>query len=171
MFDKQYYFRGTHAKKVNRLTAQFDGKRQLFNKNYDVYTLAPIVGFLYNMKAELNREDSEETTIMPDMLMKNKDELMFNYRLIMLLDKQNEPDIEKRIDKAFRLYGTEEAINDEKLFESYVRGGVDKIHEKLLENSDDYIRNLYEFVEEIDERYNSRITSESISDLCRIAKS
>lgn len=30
MFDKEYSFKGTHAEKVNKLTAKFDDKNQLF---------------------------------------------------------------------------------------------------------------------------------------------
>lgn len=46
MFDKEYSFKGSHAEKVNRLTAKFDDKNQLFKRNLDVYIMAPIVGFL-----------------------------------------------------------------------------------------------------------------------------
>ena len=41
------------------------------------------------------------TKIFADIQMKNSDDLNFNYRLIMLLDKENESDSEKRIEKAY----------------------------------------------------------------------
>lgn len=41
------------------------------------------------------------------------------------------PDEEKRIDKAFRHYGQDPA--DEERFDSYVRGGIDVLYEKLVE--------------------------------------
>ena len=39
MFDKQYRFTGSHAEKVNALTAIFDeaAKAKLFDRNVDVY--------------------------------------------------------------------------------------------------------------------------------------
>ena len=39
MFDKQYRFTGSHAEKVNALTAIFDeeSKAKLFERNLDVY--------------------------------------------------------------------------------------------------------------------------------------
>ena len=48
MFDKQYRFTGTHAEKVNVLTAIFDetAKAKLFERNLDVYINAPIVAHL-----------------------------------------------------------------------------------------------------------------------------
>lgn len=173
MFNKEYTFRGIHANKVKRLTQAFDAKgNKLFARNYDVYLLAPIVGFLYGKKTEEDR-GPEKTDIFPDILMKNRDDLLFHYRLIMLLDKEHEPVLDERINKAFRYYGSEEAKNDEILYEEYVCGGVDIIYEKLIENansSQDYLRNLYNFMEEIKERYNQSVTTESISDLCRLAR-
>ena len=41
---------------------------------------------------------------MGDRVIYSQEELMFNFRLIMLLDKQYEPDEEKRIDKAFGIW-------------------------------------------------------------------
>ena len=172
MFDKEYSFRGRHAERVNKLTAKFDESTKLFERNFDVYIMAPIVGFLYGRKADIDKSTDETTKIFTEMLMKEKPNLMFNYRLIMLLDKNNEPELEKRIDKAFRLYEKEEAKPDEELFEQYVRGGVDILYEKLIENAnspEDYIKNLYDFMEEFDDRYN--VSAEGISDLCSLARS
>lgn len=172
MFDREYSFRGIHAERVNKLTAKFDDSTKLFERNFDVYIIAPIVGFMYGRKADIDRESDETTKIWADLLMKEKPNLMFNYRLIMLLDKENEPNLDKRIDKAFRLYEKEEAKPDEELYEQYVRGGVDVLYEKLMENAEspeDYIKNLYDFIEEFNERYN--VSAEGISDLCSLARS
>ncbi|MCD7800621.1 MAG: hypothetical protein LUG94_05355 [Ruminococcus sp.] len=54
----------------------------------------------------LNNDDlssnDNSTKVFADIQMKNSGDLNFNYRLIILLDKENEPDSEKRIEKAFR---------------------------------------------------------------------
>lgn len=171
MFDKEYSFKGKHAEKVIKLTAKFDDKNQLFNRNLDVYIMAPIVGFLYRKKATL--DNGETTKIFPQQLTGAADDLIFNYRLIMLLDKNHEANLEARIDKAFRFYGSEKAKADEELYEEYVRGGVDVLYEKLIEssrNTDDYMKNLYDFMEEIDERYNQNIDADHIKELCSLAK-
>lgn len=173
MFDKEYSFKGSHAERVVRLTAKFDQENQLFSRNFDVYTIAPIVGFLYGRKANLDK-GSETTKIFPDILMREQPNLKFNYMLIMLLERDNEPNFDERVNKAFRYYGSEKAQSDERLFEQYVRGGVDVLYEKLIEtasNSDDYLKNLYDFLEEFDERYNQSISTDSILDLCRLARS
>lgn len=174
MFDKEYAFKGTHAYRVNKLTAKFDDKNSIFKRNLDVYMVAPIVGFLYQRTAEANNDGEQRPTkIFPEQLISNKDDLAFIYRLIMLLDKKHEPNIEKRIDKAFRNYNSERAGEDEKLFDSYVLGGVEILYEKIMENTNSaeaYLGNLYDFMEEIDERYNQKVDKEHIEELCRLAK-
>ena len=172
MFDKEYSFRGKHAEMVNSLTNEFgQGKNKLFERNFDVYLLAPIIGFLYQARADIDQDSQiKPTKIFPDILMKNDDALKFNFRLIMLLDQQYEPDSEKRIEKAFR--GQETAADIER-YESYVRGGVEKLYEKLIQDcvtEDDYITRLYDFLEEFDDRYNRKIDMEHIMELSRKIK-
>jgi len=175
MFDKEYLFRGSHAEKVIKLTSSFDNnKSKLFSRNIDVYIMAPIIGFLYKRKADIDRSTSEVTKIFAEQLSNERSTLLFIYRLIMLLDKEHEADFNERINKAFRYYDSEKAAVDEELFESYVRGGVDVLYEKLLGNitsEEDYLKNLYDFLEEFDELFNRTISTESILDLCRLARS
>ena len=92
---------------------------------------------------------------------------MFNFKLIMLLDEEYEPDEETRINKAFRHVG--EDANDIERFDEYVRGGVEVLHEKLIEGiseSDEYINRLFDYLEEFDERFNEGITPDVLLKLC-----
>ena len=171
LFNRDYSFRGIHADKVIELTAVFDNKgNKLFIRNLDVYLLAPIVGFLYGKKSELDAS-GKTTNILFDAMSKETTTLWFNYRLIMLLDKFNEPDFNHRVEKAFRNYGTEGAKSDEELYESYVRGGIEILHEKLIASAfrpEDYLKNLYEFMEEFEDRYGQ--SSDEILNLVQLAK-
>jgi len=158
IFSKEYTFRGSHAERVKLLTAKFGkGNLQLFKRNLDVYMIAPLVGYCYQRQADPDGTPNAETTkIFADILITNSDTLWFIYRLIMLLDKKHEKSFEARVNKAFRDYGREEAAEDERLFDSYVLGGVDVLYEKLLENGhgeEDYIKNLYDFLSDFNERY------------------
>lgn len=175
MFDKQYRFRGRHAVRVDKLTGVFDSdsKAKLFDRNVDVYTNAPLVGFLYGRRAEIDNEKNPETNqvynqnVMGDRVIYSQEELTFNFRLIMLLDKDYEPDEDKRIDKAFRHTGDDPA--DEERFNSYVRGGVDVLYEKLIEGAsslDDFISRLYDFIEEFHERFHEETNVEEILKMC-----
>lgn len=175
MFDKQYRFRGRHALRVDALTSVFDSdsKAKLFERNVDVYANAPLVGFLYGRTADLDNTRNPETNqiydqnVMGDRVIYSQEELMFNFRLIMLLDKAYEPNDDVRINKAFRHMGEDPA--DENRFDSYVRGGVDVLYEKLIEgvsSPNEYITRLYDFIEEFQERFNDKITGEDILKLC-----
>ncbi|MGO5175235.1 hypothetical protein ACTQ2N_08560 [Ruminococcus sp. LCP21S3_E8] len=175
MFDKQYRFRGRHAVRVDKLTGVFDSdsKAKLFDRNVDVYANAPLVGFLYGRRADIDNEKNPETNqvynqnVMGDRVIYSQEELTFNFRLIMLLDKDYEPDEDKRIDKAFRHMGDDPA--DEERFDSYVRGGVDVLYEKLIEGAsspDDFISRLYDFIEEFHERFHEETNVEEILKMC-----
>lgn len=176
IFNKQYRFKGRHALRVDALTNAFDSfsKVKLFNRNVDVYANAPLIGFLYGRKAELDDLKNPETNqvynenVMGDRVMLSSEELLFNFRLIILLDSNYEPDSQKRIEKAFRTYGSNPA--DEELFDSYVRGGIDVLYEKLIEgdkNPESYINRLFEFLTEFKERFNENITSQDILNLTK----
>ena len=87
--------------------------------------------------------------------------------MIMLLDKDYEPNEGERIDKAFKHMG--ENPDDEARFDSYVRGGVDVLYEKLIEgvsSPDEYVTRLYDFIEEFQEKFNDEISSDDILKLC-----
>lgn len=172
MFDKQYRFTGTHAAMVNELTSVFDeeSKTKLFERNYDVYINAPLIGFLYKQKGIKNNNDVDvsEQNIFPEILINNSEQLKYIFRLILLLDEEYEPQKEERLDKAFRKFGQDE--NDLALFDTYVLGGVEILYDKLIKgaaNSSEYINRLYDFIEEFHERFNSEISNTEILDLCR----
>lgn len=175
MFDKQYRFKGRHALRVDQLTAAFDtiSKAKLFERNVDVYANAPLIGFLYGRLAEPDDEKNPETgqvynqNVMGDRVIYSQEELLFNFRLIMLLDVGYEADKDARIDKAFRHMGENPA--DEERFDSYVRGGVDVLYEKLIEGTGtptDFVTRLFEFLNEFDERFNSSLSNDDILSLC-----
>jgi hypothetical protein len=171
IFNGNYQFKGSYADKVNRLTGPFNkANNRLFARMLDVYILAPIVGFLYNRTA-LQETGGSPANVLYEQISKELGTLWFNYRLIMLLDERYEPDFEKRVSKAFRDYGKEQAQPDEEHYEEYVRGGVDVLYEKLIEQSnkeEDYLNNLHALMEEINERYGQ--SSDEIIDLCRLAR-
>lgn len=100
MFDKQYRFKGRHALRVDQLTGVFDelSKAKLIDRNVDVYTNAPLIGFLYGRTADLDDLKNPETgqvynqNVMGDRVIYSGDELQYNFWLIMLLDANYEPD-------------------------------------------------------------------------------
>lgn len=175
MFDKPYRLRGIHSKKARELVAIFDSvsKAQFFKAAKDLYAFAPLVGFLYNRRADLDHTKSQETgeeldySIMAEQVLSVAEDLTFNFCLIMLLDSTYEADDEARIDKAFRFVG--KVPEDEARFDEYVRGGIDVLYEKLIEGGgepEDYVKRLYDFLEDIQERYNAGVDIDTLMKLC-----
>lgn len=172
MFDKQYRFKGSHAIRVTKLTSQFESikgiQTKVFDRNVDVLANAPLIGFLYNRTAEIDNTKNpttgevDTTNIMGDRVIYSSEEMMFNFRLIMLLDSAYEPDAQKRLDKAFRKHSPE----DEEHYDSYVRGGVDVLYEKLVDgatSTDDFVNRLSDFISDFNDRFNVDITDEALS--------
>ena len=173
LFEKDYAFKGAHADKVKLLAdSKFDKTHKLFDRYMDVYLLAPIVGFLKGRRADVDKSTPTNANILAAIMIQYRSELLFTYRLIMLLDKEYEPDQTERINKAFRYYGDEEkSKKDMERFEEYVRGGVDYLYEKLYSDAtlpEDYINNLYDFVEDFHDKYGD-LTKE-ILELCKFAR-
>ncbi len=188
MFDRQYAFKGKHAELVDKLSRSFAASGAcLFDQTGTVYVNAPLVGFLYQRTAELDRTKMEKypngKIVMGDSVLRNREELEFNYRMIMLLDETYEPDLDKRLDKAFYHFG--EDPKDGEHFQCYVRGGVEVLYEKLIapaEKSissnnksrkmlgDYYIQNLAAFIDEVQTKFNEKINEDIILTLCQIGK-
>ncbi len=173
MFDKDYSFWGAHANKVELLTKTFNdnGDFKLFLRNIDLYMVAPIVGFLYGRTSSEDKKDNNEKKIALSQISPNIKILEYNYKIIMLLDKEYEDKLENRIDKAFRYYNTKDSKEDEDHYESYVRGGIDVIFEKTIQLASDegeYIDSVYDFLDDFNERYNKNINK--IDDLVELAR-
>ena len=156
MFDKEYVFRGKHAMMVKKLAAKLSDEvgSGFFATNYDIYRLAPIIGWVYNRKADIDKGE-ESTKIFGDKILNEKDEMIFNYRVLMLLENSKKTDQEK-IDIAFKLDNDDEARKEyDKLYNSYVLGGVEEMYERIFADSDSidgYIMNLQEFIEDLQVR-------------------
>ena len=77
--------------------------------------------------------------------------------MIMMSALKDEMPPERRIEIAFKMDDNDEARKPyDELYDSYVRGGVEMLYNKIFtdaDTSDDKIRKMYEFFEEIYNRY------------------
>ena len=159
MFDQIYTFKGKHADMVIQLTNPIGPKLsgKIFETNYDLYAVAPLIGYLYNRKAPIDKSTDTNTKIFRDKMMDESENLKYNYRLLMLLCNKNK-DPEERTRIAFKLDNNDEERKEfDDLYDDYVRGGVEVIYEHIFEDADDvdgYLMNLYEFIDDINNRYN-----------------
>ena len=171
MFDKQYKFTGSHADMVDKLTKEIDEvyKVTLFDYKYEVYINAPIIGYLFNHKGIKNNiKDQKDVNIFAEQVIGISEQLKYILRLILILDKNYEPNEEIRLDKAFRKLGQDP--KDLELFDAYVLGGVEILYKNLVADpvtdSSEYINRMYEFMEEFNLRFNSQISNKDILELC-----
>ncbi|MCR4566939.1 MAG: hypothetical protein K5769_02740 [Pseudobutyrivibrio sp.] len=163
MFDKVYVFRGKHATMVETLTNKLSDQIGMgfFKTNYDVYRVAPIIGYIYRRTAEPDKADNT-TKIFYDKLANEKDDLIFNYRTLMML-LNNDMTEDEKLDVAFRLdeKNEERKVYDD-LYDSYVLGGVEEMYEQIIgdgKSVDEYIMNLFDFLEDLNMRlYGGGIT-------------
>ena len=65
MFDKEYMFKGKHAQMVSELQAKLSDQipRGFFGSNYEVYKIAPIIGYIYQRKSKPDVTSSETKKI------------------------------------------------------------------------------------------------------------
>lgn len=165
MFDKEYVFYGKHADIVKKLTSPLTStiKKRLFDTNYDVYAVAPLIGYLYNRKADVDKSSDSNTKVFRDKMMDESDNLKYNYRLLMvLLNKDKSQEELTKI--AFKLDNDDNARSEyDQVYNQYVLGGVEVLNEKILEDAsdiDEYLMNAYNFMEEFNNRYYEEIPEE-----------
>jgi len=175
MFKKNIYIKGKHADYMKRLTAVVDASNgiRLFDRNLDVYIMAPIVGLVYGRISLVDNDFKDDTSIHTEQLQGELDVLTYNYRLIMLAAQKNTLPIEERVDRAFRYDKDEEKRKaGDELFLSCVLGGIEVMYEKIMEDVkdvDDYLKNIYQFISEYNDRYNATINNDDIYSLCKLA--
>ena len=169
MFETDYTFKGIHAAIVTNLTSEIDSETRfkIFERNLDVFILAPIIGYLYgrtSVKDEKNSTDNVKKINFQQLHLESQI-LNYNYSLIMILHDKERVPIKERLDRAFR-YTEKDIAKQEcnRIYESYVLGGIEILKEKILDNAstvDDYINNMYNFIEEYNDRYNSVVESDN----------
>jgi len=161
MFDKDFKITGKHAnywKDLCVLAGNVPDREEhnnfkIFNAYIDAYILCPLIGYQYNRKGTIDNSVSGNAGMLSEVIIKNSSILKFIYQIIMLVDKDSEPDQEKRVFRAFNL--SEENPENQKLieknmaiFNSYFLGGLEILHEEFVDEcieDDDYLRKMYEF--------------------------
>lgn len=164
MFDKEYVFHGKHADIVKRLTNPLgpDVDRSLFRTNYDVYRIAPIIGYLYGRRSSIDKGESN-TKIFRDKMMDESEDLKFNYRILMMLTNKDKP-MEDRVKIAFKMDNDDVSRAEyDNLYNEYVLGGIEVLEEHIFTDAvdvDDYLMNLYKFLDEFNNRYYADLGDE-----------
>ena len=158
MFDKEYDVLGKHALYVRQLSRGIKINGQgLFERYLDVYLNGAIFGLLYNRTAK--RDTSPDQANIPASAFNtSRNDCIFLYRLVMLLEQTTNATPDERINRAFR-HDADETMKDKlevnmNLFHSYVLGGIEVLYEKYTDGcttEEDYMERIYTLMRDFQE--------------------
>ncbi len=157
MFTGDIYIRGkyaTYLKYLSQKTEKNDRKEKVagvFERMIDVYMTAAIVGVNYGLKREDENTTSDTVKIFADAVNREQDNLEAIFRIVMLVDNTTGLNPDEKINRAFKKPDTPENL---KLFNSYVRGGIEWLYEQFTTSAttrDEYIAKIYEIVDNFKE--------------------
>lgn len=152
MFSSDIYVRGKYAswlKFLSEKTEKNDKSEKVagvFKRDIDVYLTAAVIGLNFGLRSEADN-NSDKAKIHVDTVLKEQNNLMFIFRIAMLVDNSTGLNADEKINRAFKSPDTPENIE---LFNSYVRGGIEWLYEQFTEGTttkDDYLAKIYEVVD------------------------
>ncbi len=153
MFNNDILIRGkyaTYLKYLSKKTEKNDRKEKVagvFERHIDVYMTATVIGLVHGLRREDDSSDSSETVkIFADAVSREQLNLLTIFRSVMLIDNSCGLNADERIDRAFKNPDTPENL---KLFNSYVRGGLEWLYENFTQGAttqDEYLAKIYEIV-------------------------
>lgn len=163
MFDNEKKFYGKHASYVKFLckdkNVNTENGLNLFESKIELYTLAPLIGLIYNRKSKIDRSIDDTSTIQLQQIKNHEDDLIYVYRVIMLLDDKENISDEKRIERAFKYDDDKKRVEENmKIFDSYALGGIEFLYEMFkddLISREDLLFHIGDLLDfnEFDERY------------------
>lgn len=162
MFENDYTITGKHATYLKFLAVKNSKEdadasvtsAKLFERYIDVYMNAAVWGLLYERTAKKDTSSDDRARVYADAFANERDNCVFLYRMVMLLDKTTDIAPEERVNRAFR-YDTqadkaEEFKANMELFHDYVRGGIELMYEQFTDGCttrDDYLNKTYEVLQ------------------------
>ncbi len=168
MFENDLNIMGKHATYIKFLV----NEAKLYKRYIDVYMNAAIFGLLYNRVGTKDSVSQDRARIYADAFANCRDDCVFIYRLVMLIEESSKINSEERIDRTFR-YDADSNHADEldknlEMFHSYVLGGIEIMYEKLTEDcltQDDYITRAYELLTSFSEEIEGHPYKEKLASL------
>lgn len=157
MFTGDIYIRGkyaTYLKFLSQKTEKNDHKEKVagvFERMIDVYMTAAIVGVNYGLKREDENVSSDAVKIFADAVNREQNNLISIFRIVMLVDNTTGLNADEKFNRAFKNPDTPENM---KLFNAYVRGGIEWLYEQFTTGAttrEEYITKIYEIVENFKE--------------------
>ena len=181
MFNNDFKITGKHAnywKDLCELAGNVPDRDQhanfkIFKAYIDAYITCPIIGYHYNRKGKIDNSVQGEAGMLAAIITKRSAELKFVYQIIMLLDEESEPDLDRRIYRAFNF--SEKTEEDRKfiaeniaIYNAYFLGGLEVLHEQFVDeclDRDAYLLKMYQFSKEFYESQDGEALESAINQI------
>lgn len=153
MFTSDIVIKGkyaTYLRYLSQKTEKNDHKEKVagvFERHIDVYMAAAMIGVTYGLKAEEDNSSSDTTKLFADVVNREQDNLITIFRIAMLVDNSSHLTADEKIERAFKEPDT---LENMKLFQSYVRGGLEWLYDQFTTGAttkDEYLAKIYEIVD------------------------
>ena len=129
----EFIITGRHKDYVDKLWVQNKIQESRFRRLVDLYCVAAIIGFITKRKAEADNSSTDKRTVQIAQILDCYPTLIQIMRIILILDKSRNIDADERVRSAFREPKTREEYEaNMELFNSYARGGIEVLYERLV---------------------------------------
>lgn len=179
MFNKDFKITGKHAnywKDLCVLAGNVPDRDQhsnfkIFKAYIDAYIVCPLIGYQYNRKGVIDNSVEGNAGMLAEVISKRSGELKYVYQILMLVDEDSEPDVDKRVYRAFNFSEkTQEDRNfiaeNMKIYNAYFFGGLEVLHEifvdECADDDDAYLQKIYEFVNNFNEEQDGEALKQGI---------
>lgn len=179
MFNSNFDITGVHANYLKDLcelrgnVPDIDQHNnfKIFKAYIDAYILCPLIGYQYGRKGQMGSAADGDIGILAEQIIKRSSELKYVYQILMLVDEESEPDVEKRIYRSFNF--SEKTDEDKaliakgmKIYNDYFLGGVEVLHEQFVNecvDRDQYLQKMYQFTKKFNEEQDGEALKAGIN--------
>jgi len=135
-FHKEILIIGKHSRLVDNMWEQNQIQKSYFKRIVDLYTIAPVIGLRTKRVAQIDTQEEGKRTVPVQQMLGKIEDLNLIMRTVLLLDETSGLTKEQRIDRAFREPTNKEEFDaNMELFNLYVRGGIEVLHELLVQRA------------------------------------
>lgn len=130
----EMFFVGKHRDYVDQLWRQGKIQESFFRRLVDLYAIAAIVGLKAKRRSPEERDESGiKRTVQMKQLNENYQTLLPIMRMILIMDDSRNMTFEEKLESAFAIPEDEATYKENmELFNSYARGGIEYLYEKLV---------------------------------------
>lgn len=143
----EMFFVGKHRDFVDKLWTLNKIQESYFKRLVDLYAIAAIVGLKAKRRSPEERDDSDiKRTVQMKQLNENYQTLLPIMRMILIMDDSRDMSFEERLENAFVIPDDYDTYKENmELFNSYARGGVEYLYEKLVLRAPDIDEDYTDF--------------------------